>query len=101
MGVPHETAKSLACQPNSSELARWFDKFVAAREDSGSITRWSLFLQSWPPSKLDVYERHLCNIRQPSLLSGGHSPTKQLQDYLLELHVAPLIGVGTIKCPTI
>ena len=65
--------------PGSTELSRWFDHFVAAREDSGSVTWWSVFLQSW------VYERHLRNIRQRSLLAPGHSSTQTpIKDYLLE-----------------
>ena len=35
---------------------------------------------------LDVYERHLRNILQRSMPSSGHSPTKVVQDYLLELY---------------
>ena len=58
---------------------------MAAREDSGSVTWWSVFLQSWASSTLDVYERHLRNIRQRSLLAPGYSSTQILQDSLLEL----------------
>ena len=58
---------------------------MAAREDSGSVTWWSVFLQSWASSTLDVYERHLRNIRQRSLLASGRSSTQILQNYLLEL----------------
>ena len=58
---------------------------MAAREDSGSVTWWSVFLQSWASSTLDVYDRHPRNIRQRSLLAPGYSSTQILQDYLLEL----------------
>ena len=72
------------CQ-GSTELSRWFDQFAGAREDSESVTWWSVFLQSWASSTLDVYERHLHNIRQRSLRSPGHSSTQILKDYILEL----------------
>ena len=58
---------------------------MGAHEDSGSVTWWSVFLQSWASSTLDVYERHLRNIRQRSLRSPGHSSTQILKDYILEL----------------
>ena len=71
-------AGSQGSSPGSTELSRWFDQFVAAREDSGSVTWWSGFLQSWASSTLDVYERHLRNIRQRSLLVPEHSSTQIL-----------------------
>ena len=58
---------------------------MAAREDSDPVTWWSVFLQSWASSTLDVYERHLQNSRQRSLLTPANSSTKILRDYLLEL----------------
>ena len=58
---------------------------MGAREDSGSVTWWSAFLQSWASSTLDVYKRHLRYIRQRSLRSPGHSSTQIPKDYILEL----------------
>ena len=86
MGAPQEPTTSLEKPPGSTDLALWFDEFVAACEDSGSIIWWSVFLQSWAPSTLDVYERHLRNIKQRSTLCGGQSPTTVLHDYMLELY---------------
>ena len=74
------------CPPKPTDLSKWFDKFVAAPKDSGSVAWWTVFLQSWAPSTLDVYERHLQNLRQRSMLPGARPPTQVLQDYLLELY---------------
>ena len=46
MGAPHEPTTSLEKPPGSDNLGRWFNEFVAACEDLGSITWWSIFLQS-------------------------------------------------------
>ena len=76
-GGPHEPTTSPEKPPGSADLARWFDEFVAAREDSRSITWWSMFLQSWAPSTLDVYERDTC---------GTSSSDRPSLEYLLELY---------------
>ena len=44
MGAPQEPTTLLEKPPGSADPARRFDEFVAAREDSGSVTRWSIFL---------------------------------------------------------
>ena len=59
MGASQGSTLSQECNSRLTELSQWFDQFVAAREDSRSVTWWSVFLQSWASSTLDVYERHL------------------------------------------
>ena len=51
MGAPQGPTTPLEKAPGSVDLARWFDEFLVVRKDSGSITWWFVFLQSWAPRR--------------------------------------------------
>ena len=65
---------------------RWYHKFQALREASESVSWETIFMQSWASSTLDVYERHLKNLRARHLQSPSESPILVLREYLRALY---------------
>ena len=53
---------------------RWYHKFQALREATESVSWEAILMQSWASSTLDVYERHLKNLRARHLQSPSESP---------------------------
>ena len=65
---------------------RWYHRFQALREASESVSWEAIFMQSWAGSTLNVYERHLKNLRARHLQTPSESPILVLREYLLALY---------------